>query len=159
VRRDDDGMYMWLNDRGQPAADFAKNFLLNYNGTGDDITGAPKPFTASGLATVYAGAAAANYFHIPANDTVGHQRVPDLVGIAQVGTVYTGGQGKIAEYGGANPQGRDVPILVTGPGINHATNTNVENTQIAPTILELLGLNPNKLQEVQREHTQQLALG
>jgi hypothetical protein len=157
---DDDGMYMWLNDRGQPAADFAKNFLLNYSGTGNDITGAPKPFTASGLATVYAGAAAAAYFHIPANDTVGHQRVPDLVGIAQVGTVYTGGQGKIAEHGGANPQDRDVPILVAGDGINHNTNTtSVETTQIAPTILELLGLNPNSLQAVQKEHTQQLPLG
>jgi hypothetical protein len=157
---DDDGMYMWLNDRSQTAADFAKTFLLGYNGTGNDISGAAKAFTASGLSTVYAGAAAAAYFHVPATDDIGQARVPDLVGIAQVGTVYTGGQGKIAEHGGANPQDRDVPILVTGPGINHATNnTSVETTQIAPTILAILGLNPNSLQAVQKEHTQQLPLG
>ena len=83
---DDDGMYMWLNDRSQTAANFAKTFLLGHSGTGNDVSGAAKPFTASGLSTVYAGAAAATFFHIPTNDTVGHQRVPDLVGIAQVGT-------------------------------------------------------------------------
>jgi hypothetical protein len=157
---DDDGMYMWLNDRSQAAADFAKSFLLSHNGTGTDITGASKAYTASGLKTVYAGAAAASYFNIPAGDTVGNQRVPDLVGISQVGTVYTGGTGKIAEHGGANPQDRDVPLVVWGKGIDHTVNnTTVETTQIAPTILQLLGLDPNSLQAVQQEHTQLLPLG
>jgi hypothetical protein len=35
------------------------------------------------LATVYPGAEAAQYFQVPATDTVGLQRVPDLIGIAQ----------------------------------------------------------------------------
>jgi hypothetical protein len=157
---DDDGMYMWLNDRSQAAADFAKTFLLGHSGTGNDITGAPKPYTASGLATVYAGAAAAAFFHIPAGDTVGLQRVPDLVGITQVGTVYTGGKGKIAEHGGDNPQDRDVPLVVTGGKISPSVNNGpVETTQIAPTILDLLGLDPGSLKAVQLEHTQTLPLG
>jgi hypothetical protein len=157
---DDDGMYMWLNDRSQAAADFAKTFLLGHSGTGTDITGAPKPYTQSGLATVYAGADAAAYFHIPAGDTVGNQRVPDLVGITQVGTVYTGGKGKIAEHGGANPQDREVPLVVTGGNIDPAVYSGpVETTQIAPTILELLGLTPGSLQAVQEERTQTLPLG
>jgi hypothetical protein len=157
---DDDGMYMWLNDRSQAAADFAKTFLLGHSGTGTDITGAPKPYAQSGLATVCAGTAAAAYFHIPAGDTVGNQRVPDLVGISQVGTVYTGGTGKIAEHGGANPQDRDVPIVVTGGKIDPSVNSGqVETTQIAPTILDLLGLNPGSLEAVQKEHTQTLPLG
>jgi hypothetical protein len=157
---DDDGMYMWLNDRSQTAANFAKTFLLNHGGTGTDITGAAKSYSASGLASVYAGAAAANYFNIPAGDTVGNQRVPDLVGITQPGTVYTGGTGKIAEHGGANPQDRDVPLVINGKGIDHTVNTStVETTQIAPTILQLLGLDPNSLQAVQQEHTPLLPLG
>ena len=157
---DDDGMYMWLNDRSQAAADFAKTFLLGHSGTGTDITGAPKPYTQSGLATVCAGTNAAAYFHVPAGDTVGNQRVPDLVGIAQVGTVYTGGKGKIAEHGGANPQDRDVPLVVTGGKINPSVyNGQVETTLIAPTILDLLGLNPGSLEAVQEEHTQTLPLG
>jgi transposase len=47
-----------------------------------------------------------------------HQRVPDIVGITQIGTVYTGGKGEIAEHGGANPQDRDVPILVRRTGVS-----------------------------------------
>jgi len=37
----DDGMVIWLKDRSQAAADFAKRFLLSYSGTGNDISGAP----------------------------------------------------------------------------------------------------------------------
>jgi hypothetical protein len=96
----------------------------------------------------------------PAGDTIGNQRVPDVVGISQVGTVYTGGTGKIAEHGGANPQDRDVPLVINGKGINHTVNTTtVETTRIAPTILQLLGLNPNSLQAGQQEHTPLLPLG
>jgi hypothetical protein len=74
--------------------------------------------------------------------------------------VYTGGKGKIAEHGGANPQDRDVPLVVSGmPITNHEVQGGwVETTQIAPTILELLGLNPEALQAVQEEHTPLLPL-
>jgi phosphoglycerol transferase MdoB-like AlkP superfamily enzyme len=84
--------------------------------------------------------------------------VPDLFGIAQYGTVYTGGQGKIAEHGGANPQDRDVPLVISGGGVaQHAVNTQtVETTQIAPTILSLLGLDPGALEAVEIEGTETL---
>jgi hypothetical protein len=156
----DDGMLIWLNDRSDAATSFAKSFLLDPktgSGIGNDINGNPKPYTQSGLQTVYAGADAANYFHVP----VGDPRVPDVFGISQYGVVYTGGQGKIAEHGGANPQDRDVPIVVSGFPIGRAGSQNgssVETTQIAPTILQLLGLDPNSLQAVQIEHTQPLPL-
>jgi hypothetical protein len=153
---DDDAMLMWLNDRSQPAADFARHFLLHYSGTGNDINGNPKPFTASGLAKVYAGDQSAAFFKVQPGDP----RVPDLFGIAQYGTVYTGGMSKIAEHGGANPQDRDVPLVVSGDPIQvHATVSNwVETTQIAPTILSLLGLDPNDLEAVRIEHTAVLPL-
>jgi hypothetical protein len=69
--------------------------------------------------------------------------------------VYTGGQSKIAEHGGAGIQDRNVPILVDVPGLQHgqAVGAQVETTQIAPTILRLLGLNPRALQAVRIEHT------
>jgi arylsulfatase A-like enzyme len=88
------------------------------------------------------------------------ERVPDLFGIAQVGTVYTGKQGKIAEHGGANPQDRDVPLVVSGAGLSGAgvEDQQVETTQIAPTILKLLGLDPGALQAVDIEHTGALPL-
>jgi arylsulfatase A-like enzyme len=148
---DDDGMLIWLNDRSQAATEFAKEFLLAHSGTGNDINGEPKPYTASGLRKVYPGREAARYFKVAPGDP----RVPDVFGISQYGVVYTGKQGKIAEHGGANPQDRDVPLLVSGGAVDrHGTvAARVETTQIAPTILSLLGLDPGSLQAVQLEHT------
>ena len=152
----DDGMLIWLNDRSDTASSFAKTFLLNHSGTGNDINGNAKPYTASGLRSVLAGADAAAYFHVSPGDS----RVPDIFGISQYGTVYTGGHGKISEHGGANPQDRNVPLVVSGAAIDgHEVNSSwVETTQIAPTILRILGLNPNALQAVQIEHTMALSL-
>jgi hypothetical protein len=154
----DDGMLIWLNDRSTAAEEFAKSFLLARSGTGDDINGTPKPYTSSGLSQVYAGKDAADFIGVPTNDA----RVPDIIGVAQYGTVYTGGHGKIAEHGGDNPQDRDVPLLVSGQPVSAAAGTvdpaAVETTQIAPTILHLLGLDPNALQAVQIEHTAALLL-
>ena len=148
---DDDAMLIWLRDRSAQATSFAKNFLRGHSGTGNDINGNPKPYTASGLSKVYAGVDAAGYFGVQPGDP----RVPDVLGVTQVGVVYTGGKGKIAEHGGANPQDRNVPLVVSGNPIgHHDTNTRqVETTQIAPTILSLLGLNPDYLQAVEIEHT------
>jgi hypothetical protein len=151
---DDDAMLLWLSDRSQAAADFAKAYLLRQSGTGNGIDGAPKPFTASGLSTVYAGAGAAHYFGAKPGDS----RVPDLFGITQYGTVYTGGKSKIAEHGGALADDRDVPLVVSGADVTHGKHVAaaVETTQIAPTILDLLGLDPNALQAVRIDHTQVL---
>jgi len=150
---DDDGMLIWLNDRSPVATHFAAQFLLGFNGTGNDITGAPKAFTSSGLTQVFAGEQAADYFHVQPGDP----RVPDVFGISQVGVVYTGKKGKIAEHGGVNPADRHVPLLVSGADIAHdRIGAPVETTQIAPTILKLLGLDPSFLQAVQMEHTRVL---
>jgi hypothetical protein len=155
----DDGMLIWLNDHSTAAEEFAKDFLLNHSGTGNDINANPKPYTNSGLAQAYTGKDAAAFIGVPANDA----RVPDIIGVVKYGVVYTGGHGKIAEHGGDNPQDRDVPLLVSGQPIGAAANTinpnQVETTQIAPTILQLLGLDPNALQAVQIEHTPTLPLG
>jgi hypothetical protein len=155
---DDDGMLIWLNDRSNAATSFARDYLLGHDGTGNDINGNAKPYTASGLRAAYAGADAAAYFGVPAGDP----RVPDVLGISQVGVVYTGKKKKIAEHGGDNPADRDVALVVSGGPIQNGGNAvgaTVETTQIAPTILQLLGLDPSQLQAVQIEHTAALPLG
>ena len=151
---DDDGMLLWLSDRSQAAADFVKNYLLTHSAAGNNISGAPITVSASGLKTVYAGAASAAFYGVP----VGDPRHPDVTGIAQHGVVYTGGKAKIAEHGGDDPQDRNVPLLVVSPSLRHGRTSAapVETTQIAPTILKLLGLNPRDLQAVRIEHTQAL---
>jgi hypothetical protein len=154
-------MQLWLSDRSQPAADFVKNYLLSHSAAGNDVHGNPMTVSSSGLKAVYAGAASAAYFGVPAGDP----RHADVLGIVQHGVVYTGGKGKIAEHGGADPQDRDVPILVALPGGDHGPGSGghgrivgapVETTQIAPTILRLLGLSPWELRAVRIEHTQVL---
>ena len=151
---DDDGMLWWLSDRSQAAADFVKQYLLTHSAAGNNVSGGPVTVPASGLAKVYAGAQSAAYFGVPSGDP----RHPDVFGIVQHGVVYTGGQSKIAEHGGAGLQDRNVPILVDAPGLRHGqvVGAQVGTTQIAPTILRLLGLNPQALQAVRIEHTKVL---
>ena len=155
---DDDGVLLWLNYRTKTATDFATQFILNYSGTGvgSDAAGnkISKPFTNAGVdpKQIYAGANAASFIGVdPADD-----RYPDVIGVAKTGSVYAGGKlSKIAEHGGNNNNDRHVPILVSGPGIKsgQVVTTAVHTTQIAPTILHLLGLNPNELQAVVAEKT------
>jgi len=151
---DDDGMLLWLSDRSQAAADFVKSYLLSHTAAGNDINGSPITVSASGLAKVYADEASADYFGVPSSDP----RHPDVFAVSQHGVVYTGGKGKIAEHGGAGFQDRNVPILVAlpGPQRGRTVGNGVETTQIAPTILALLGLDPHALQAVQIEHTRVL---
>jgi hypothetical protein len=151
---DDDGMLLWLSDRSQQAADFVKNYLLTHSAAANNISDSPITVTRSGLKAVFAGAASARLFGVPVSDP----RHPDIVGIAQHGVVYTGGTAKIAEHGGDDPQDRNVPILLVVPGqrFGGVNGDPVETTQIAPTILKLLHLNPNALQAVRIEHTRVL---
>ena len=148
---DDDAMIMWLSDRSQAAAEFVKAYLLAQNGTGNDISGASKPFTASGLATVYAGAQAKLFFHASLTDPA----APDLYATVQHGVVFTGKKKKIAEHGGAEADDRNVPIVIAGAHVVHGliVTSEVETTQLAPSILRLLGLEPNQLDAVRAEHT------
>ncbi|WOX15987.1 alkaline phosphatase family protein [Streptomyces sp. N50] len=148
---DDDAMLLWLSDRSPAATAFAKKYLLAQNGTGTDINKAPKGYTRSGLSKVYAGKAAADYFHVKAGDA----RVPDLFGVAQYGVVYTGGTKKVAEHGGGHSDDLAVPLVVTGASVPDGVrdSASVQTKQIAPTILSLLGLDPRSLQAVREEHT------
>jgi hypothetical protein len=151
---DDDLWQSYLSDRSQAAADFVANYLWNHTAEAVDYahTGGPATVTVqhSGLAKIYAGQAAADFFGVPASDP----RHPDVFGRVQVGVVYTGGT-KIAEHGGDNPADRSVPLLVYAPGAVQPLQDSsfVETTQVAPTILRLLGLDPHALKAVQIEGT------
>jgi hypothetical protein len=155
---DDDGILMWLNNRSPAALNFAKNFLWNYSGTGagSDAQGSKisKPFTHAGTTQILVGDDVNTVFQVKKND----ERVPDLIGYAQYGTVWAGSKlSKIAEHGGHGMQDRHVPIVMWGVGIRHVNNDQpVSTTQIAPTILQLLGLNPEELEAVRTEHTRSL---
>jgi hypothetical protein len=155
---DDDLWQSYLSVKTQAAADFVKNYLWNHSATAvlynnDGVNRGTTQVPHSGLAQIYAGHEAARFFGVPYSDP----RYPDVFGRVQIGTVYTGGS-KIAEHGGDNSGDRDVPLLVYAPGTVRPRSSDrwVETTQVAPTILRLLGLDPDALQAVRIEGTQAL---
>jgi len=95
-------------------------------------------------------------------DPLSDASVPDVIVIPSNGTNYeptasTALPAVQAEHGGFNENETHVPLLVVyssiRPGQNRAP---VTTTQIAPTILYLLGLDPNSLDAVRLEGTQAL---
>lgn len=156
---DDDGVLLWLKDHSQVAADFAKAFLLNYNGTGigSDANGnkTTKSFTQAGLQAVYAGADAAKFMNVTAEDG----RYPDVIGVVTPGVVYAGSKlSKIAEHGGNAVNDRHVPILYWNASkvIGKVNSSSVTTQQVAPSILKLLSINPAGLEAVKIEKTKTL---
>ena len=156
----DDVMQLWLSDHSTSAAAFAKTYLATHSAAGNTIAGTAKTVAASGLSTIYAGAEVAGYFKTGLSDA----RYPDIFGLVTTGVVYTGGKSKIAEHGGASADDRDVPLVVSTVGASgdrddrddprsRTVDSAVETTQIAPTILKLLGLDPKQLQAVRIEGT------
>jgi Type I phosphodiesterase / nucleotide pyrophosphatase len=150
---DDDGLLWWLSDRSQAATEFVKNYLWTHSAPAVNYAGQTITVQHSGLKSIFAGQESARFFGVPNSDP--HH--PDVFGIAQVGTIYTTGS-KIAEHGGDNAGDRDVPLVVYAPSaVRPGTSDRwVETTQVAPTVLRLLGLDPDALQAVRREGTQVL---
>jgi arylsulfatase A-like enzyme len=149
---DDDLWQSYLSDNSQAACDFVKNYLWQHTAQGFDVNKTPVTVQHSGLAQIWAGAAAANFFGVP----VDNGKYPDVFGKVQEGIVYSKPT-KLAEHGGMNSGDRHVLMLVDGPGVAAQVNAApVETTQVAPTILSLLGLDPAALRAVRVEDTQVL---
>ena len=135
----DDGVLIWLKDNSGNKTTDAVNALKNFAGD-------------TGIAKFLFGPELAAMYQNPAHDA----RTPDIIGITRVGVIYTGGS-KIAEHGGFNPDDTHVALLVSHPDLPAQTvDTPVATTQIAPTILKVLGLAPAELEAVRLEHTKVL---
>ncbi len=84
----------------------------------------------------------------------GDSRTPDIIVQPNVGVVYTTSLKKQSEHGGFAHDDTNVMMLVSNPGLRARTVTSfVETTQVAPTILRILGLDPNSLSAVRKEGT------
>ncbi|MBU6463115.1 MAG: alkaline phosphatase family protein [Bradyrhizobium sp.] len=90
-------------------------------------------------------------------DPFHNSRVPDFIAITDHGVICTGGS-KLAEHGGFSDDDRNVLLVVSSPRIKHAkvVEDTTFTTQIAPTILDALDLDPRSLQAVREEGTQVL---
>jgi hypothetical protein len=133
---EDDVSLIWLNDQTKTAS-------------------AVKTLSSS-LATIgggqlISGAAMTGLFADPAVDP----RVPDIILVPNLGTVYTGGGKKISEHGGFSSDATNVILLVSNSQLTKATiGVAVTTTQIAPTVVNMLRIPPTQLQAVAAEGTQ-----
>ncbi len=92
------------------------------------------------------------------NDPLVDSRQPDIIVIPTAGLIYAGKKSaKTAEHGGFAFYDSNVGLLVSNPGLSRKTiKAPVATTQVAPTILKLLGIEPRKLEAVQIEKTDEL---
>ena len=108
---------------------------------------------AAGIGQIFYGPSLETMFNapgLPPNDP----RTPDIIVQPNVGVVYTGSTAKQAEHGGFAHDDTNVMMLVSNPDFQASSvNSFVETIQVAPTILQALGLDPGSLDAVRKEGT------
>ncbi len=134
VTADDVGL-LWLRNQGKTGA--AVNALHANQGT-------------LHIETIYWGERLKLEFLNPRVDS----RTPDIIIQPVLGTIYTDSTKKAEEHGGFTVDDTNVVLLVSTDQLESAEiKTKVQTTQIAPTILRALGLNPRQLRAIQVEYT------
>jgi len=152
------------NSLGLAEDDISQIWLANSNRTGDAVTDLENTATVVGLGQIFYGASLTTMFNAPGVPEHpgpccklrdgGDPRTPDIVVIPNVGVVYTGNLKKQSEHGGYAWDDTNVMLLVSNPSLAaRHVDSFVETTQVAPTILQLLGLDPNELDAVRSEGT------
>ncbi len=144
----DDVALLWLNPSSTTSAADTNTAVKALRG-------------AQGLrfAEILAGDSLKTMFNAPGVGPVLDSRVPDVIGLPEQGVIYSTPKpgAKIAEHGGFAFDDTHVGLLVANPGQRTRwIKSAVETTQIAPTILAFLGLDPSDLQAVRMEHTTRL---
>jgi hypothetical protein len=112
---------------------------------------------AIGLGQIFYGPSLEPMFNPPGLPPNGDPRTPDIIVQPNVGVIYTGSHKKQEEHGGFAEDDTNVMILVSNPRFAASTVSHfVSTTQVAPTILQALGLEPSSLDAVRKEGTQVL---
>jgi len=100
---------------------------------------------------------AAIYGDPTSGDPIAAARAPNVVIQPDWGVIYSGSSKKIAEHGGGTLDDTNVALLVSNPRLRRRTvEAHVTTTQVAPTILEALDLDPRALDAVRKEGTKSL---
>jgi arylsulfatase A-like enzyme len=109
----------------------------------------------AGIGQIFYGASLEAIYGTPGLPASGGDpRTPDIIVAPNVGVIYTGSLKKQSEHGGFAQDDTNVILLVSNPSLHARTVTSfVETTQVAPTILKILGLDPTALDAVRKEGT------
>ena len=152
------------NSLGLAEDDISQLWLADPGTTGAAVTALENNAATWGAGQIYFSSSLDTLFNPPGLPDVpgpccallpgGDPRTPDIVAIPNVGVVYTGGDKKQSEHGGYAWDDTNVMLLVSNPRLRAKTLYSfVETAQVAPTILKILGLDPNRLDAVRVEGT------
>ena len=130
----DDGSLIWLTDPSLTPGVVA-------------TLSKPANQQALGIQEIFAGQSLRNKFDNPGADP----RTPDIILKVNTGVIFTGGT-KLSEHGGFNEDDVHTALLLSLDGMDRAVvKSAVSNQQVAPTIIQALGLDPNDLEAVRKE--------
>ena len=136
---EDDVSVLWLN-RGASVTDAVS--LLESNAA------------AIGLGQIYYGPTLALNYNVGGLDPGQDPRTPDIIVTPNVGVTYSGSTTMNGDHGGFAHDDTNVVMLVANPRFRAATiSATTTTTQVAPTILNALGLDPTALDAVREEGT------
>jgi hypothetical protein len=136
---EDDVSVLWLN-KGESVTSAVE--LLEQNAA------------AIGLGQIYYGPTLALNYNVGGWAQGEDPRTPDIIVTPNVGVTYSGSTTMIADHGGFAHDDTNVMLLVAHPGFKAQTvSAETATTQVAPTILKALGLNPAALDAVRAEGT------
>ena len=134
---EDDVSLLWLNSPSETSSAVP---ILEANASATGIA----------LGQFYYGPSLALNYNDPNLDP----RTPDIIVTPNVGVTYSGSTAKHAEHGGFAHDDTNVVLLLSHPDFGAQTvRAAVGTVQVAPTILEALGLDPSALDAVQAEGT------
>jgi len=153
---DDDVAFVWLNDPSQrataKAALDAATACPAVDASTRTVAAVTPQICADNGGAVIDLAAAPWKFGDPADG-----RTPDFMVQPNPGVIYSQSQSKDMEHGGAAPDDSHVALLLSNPSLHaRSVDRRVQTTQVAPTVLRALGLEPRLLQAVRKEGTRML---
>jgi hypothetical protein len=110
--------------------------------------------TAIGMGEIYYGPTVALNYNVGGFGPGQDPRSPDIIVTPNVGVTYSNSTSMIGDHGGFAHDDNNVVLLVTNPNFTAQTVSNATTTmQVAPTIVQALGLDPNALDAVRAEGT------
>jgi len=140
---EDDVSLVWLNSSCTTTS--AVNMLEEQS---------PDATNIAGIGQIFFGTGIGQLFNPPGLPPTGDPRTPDILVTPNIGVTYSSSSKKLAEHGGFAHDDTNVMLLLSNPSFAPVNITGpVTTLQIAPTILQSLGLSPTSLTAVQLEGT------
>ncbi len=139
---------------GSTEDDISLLWLKNGSNVASAVSTLEQNAAAIGLGQIFYGPSLALNYNAPGLKPGQDPRTPDIIVTPNVGVTYSNSKAKLSEHGGFGHDDTNVVLLVANPSLKPRTvSAPVTTSQVAPTILFGLGLDPNALDAVQAEGT------